>query len=141
MEKKQIKQPSYLSKVKTELASVLEEMEFTVHGEGEIGAEKLEGTYDVAIIRGVIAVLSPDQNQAAEDRGRFDLIMLQAFRESDIQYHQKRSQALDEDHWSATYRTIEFIVNTAGGRESWERQKNFVSNSFQDLVNEMHRNA
>ena len=30
----------------------------------EIGAEKLEGTYDVAIIRGVIPVLSPDQNQA-----------------------------------------------------------------------------
>ncbi len=31
----------------------------------DIVAEKLEGTYDVAIMRGVIPVLTPDQNQAA----------------------------------------------------------------------------
>jgi len=69
-----------------------------------------------------------------EERVRFDLIVYQTLRSAETLYWERREGLLSDEIWEGQWRTQRYLLTTRGGRQSWERQKNFVSASFMKWV-------
>jgi hypothetical protein len=70
----------------------------------------------------------------AEERVRFDLIIYQTLRSAETLFWESREGLLGGEIWEAQWRTQRYLLNTTGGRQSWERQKSFLSTSFTKWV-------
>ena len=68
------------------------------------------------------------------ERTRFDLIIYQTLRTAETLFWEHREGALSDEIWEGQWRMERFLLNTNGGRESWSRQKQFVSESFMHWV-------
>ena len=69
-----------------------------------------------------------------EDRALFDQVAFQAFNAISSVYLQYRNGGLAEDRWDSEMRIFAAILNTRGGRASWERQKSLLDVNFAEEV-------
>ena len=74
-------------------------------------------------------MIEPDSLEPHE-RVRFDLIIYQQLRVMETIYLEYREGLIPEELWLGQWRGQQSILKTKGGRESWERQKLFVSEGF-----------
>ena len=73
-----------------------------------------------------------------EDRGRFDLLLLEMLNELDSGYHQYRIGAMDEDQWQSLVRTLRVVFDSPGGYASWQRQKVICTDVFREYFDELY---
>ena len=67
--------------------------------------------------------LKDDTQLTAEERGRFDLILLQNYKSIEAVHQQMRSGGLSKDIWKQNMTMLGVTIGMPGGRASWERQK------------------
>ena len=80
-------------------------------------------------------MVDPDSLELHE-RVRFDLIVFQTLRAIETMFIEYREGMVPEELWEGQWRGELSILSTRGGRQSWMRQKAFVSNSFMVWVDE-----
>lgn len=80
-------------------------------------------------------MVDPDSLERHE-RVRFDLIIFQTLRVIETIFLEHREGMVPEELWMGQWRGEQAILKTKGGRESWMRQKRFVSNSFMVWVDD-----
>jgi len=72
-----------------------------------------------------------------DELGRFDFLLIQMFRDCDVQYQNYKNGGTGQEQWDAVARTIGSVAITPGGRASWNRQKHYFSTSFQAALDEL----
>ena len=77
--------------------------------------------------------LSPDE------KGRFDSMLMEAFNDGDVHFHQYRAGALDEEQWQAIERTFRVIFDSPGGYATWQKWKKISTSSFQEYIDEIYQ--
>lgn len=70
----------------------------------------------------------------AEQRIRFDMILLRLFRTLESLFLEHIDGHLSDEVWRATERTFDPIVRQPGGAESWRRQKSLFAERFAKYV-------
>jgi hypothetical protein len=70
----------------------------------------------------------------SHERVRFDLIILQMLRVSESLYLLYVDGFLSEESWESLMRALLVPLESEGGRQSWQRQRHVMSNSFRDYV-------
>ncbi len=75
---------------------------------------------------------------SSDERGRFDLLLLELFNDLDSHYHQFLSSTINEDQWQALMRTFRVITDAPGGYASWQKQKTFCSDAFRHYMDELY---
>ena len=78
--------------------------------------------------------LVDDSALSNEDRGRFDLVLFQAFNSISNIYEQYDNGGLERERWKSELNMFGANYNTPGGRASWERQKFMLTLNFQEEV-------
>jgi hypothetical protein len=78
--------------------------------------------------------LRDDSALSKEDRGMFDLVVLQALQNVYGMYRQYHNGGIDRARWDVELLPFSVIYNTPGGRASWERQKFMLDPDFQKEV-------
>ena len=78
--------------------------------------------------------LRDDDSLSKEDRGRFDLLVLQVLFSLDAQYHKHRLGAIQSAHLGRIVASVRPILSTAGGSASYHRQKEMLSMDFRHYV-------
>jgi hypothetical protein len=61
-----------------------------------------------------------------EDRGRFDLLLIELFNELDGLFHQFQAGSMNEDQWQTVASTFRSVIDKPGGNDCWQRQKKFA---------------
>jgi hypothetical protein len=74
-----------------------------------------------------------------EQKGRFDIMLMEAFNDGDVHYHQYKAGALDEEHWQAIEQTLRVIFDSPGGYASWQKWKKISTSSFQAYIDDIYR--
>jgi hypothetical protein len=74
--------------------------------------------------------LKDDSSLNREDRGRFDLVLFQAYNSISSIYLQYQNGGFQEGRWESEMRVFARNYNTPGGRASWERQKHLLDFNF-----------
>ena len=80
--------------------------------------------------------LKDPKSLEAHERVRFDLIVYQTLRTAETLFWHHRDDLLSDEIWEGQWRSEQFLLSTEGGRQSWSRQKNFVSESFKNWVDQ-----
>ena len=80
------------------------------------------------------AGLNDDSGLSREDRGRFDLVLFQAFTNLSTAHQLYLDGGIDDGKWNATVEQLGVLLRTRGGRRSWERQKSMFDTRFGDVV-------
>ena len=80
-------------------------------------------------------MVDPDSLERHE-RVRFDLIIYQTLRVIETLFIEYQEGMVSEEAWMGQWRGEQSILKTKGGRESWGRQKKFVSTSFMAWVDD-----
>mgnify|MGYP007047400056 CR=1 FL=1 len=76
-----------------------------------------------------------DETQLSrEERGRFDMVLVQSFQSIGGLYRQYLNGGMDDTMWQANLRTMGATYKTPGGRASWARQKYMLDERFQREV-------
>lgn len=78
--------------------------------------------------------LNDDTQLSAEERGRFDLILLQNYKSIEAVHQQMRSGRLTEDVWKQNMTMLGVTIKMPGGRASWERQREVFLEDFKAEV-------
>jgi hypothetical protein len=78
---------------------------------------------------------TPDSLELHE-RVRFDLIIYQQIRVTETIFFEYQEGFVSEELWLGQWRGARSILSTRGGRESWNRQKEFISKSYMVWVDE-----
>ena len=68
------------------------------------------------------------------ERVRFDLIIFQTLRVTETAFFEFRDNLIPAELWESQWRGERKILRTKGGRESWVRQRDLVSETFMDWV-------
>ncbi len=68
------------------------------------------------------------------ERLRFDLVIFQMLRITETAYLEHQDGFISDEIWQSQWRQARPILRTAGGMESWKRQKGMVSVSFMQWV-------
>lgn len=68
------------------------------------------------------------------ERIRFDLIILQMLRVAESLFLLFSDGFLSDESWESTLRALLVPLNSEGGKQSWRRQKNVMSNSFREYM-------
>lgn len=97
-------------------------------------------TVDENLYRLYRAGLKDDSALSKEDRGRFDLIVLQVLQHAYGLYMQYHNAGMDRARWEVELLPFGVIYNTPGGRASWERQKYMLDPGFQKEVEQHFSN-
>lgn len=71
----------------------------------------------------------------SKQRLRFDIVIFMQLRATEAMYWEKQDELLSEELWQAHWRGQKRVLFSTGGRESWQRQQDFVSTQFKDWVN------
>ena len=80
--------------------------------------------------------LADSSNLESHERVRFDLIIYQMMRVLETCFLEYHEGLVSEELWQAQWRGSKSVFTTRGGRQSWTRQKYFVSQSFMTWVSE-----
>lgn len=70
------------------------------------------------------------ESLSREERGRFELLVMQFLRSTETGWHQVEWGVADRDYWAGYRETIKFIVGSHAGRRSFERNRKFLAVSF-----------
>ena len=71
------------------------------------------------------------------ERVRFDLIVYQLLKVTEILFLEYNSGLLPKEVWEAQWRGVKMVLQTSGGRESWvNTNKNLVSEAYMCWVEE-----
>ena len=81
-----------------------------------------------------ITGLSDYDSLKAEEKGRFHMLCLQAFRDVDTQYQHYVTGGVEREHWESILRSLDVVFRTPGGRKSWDYQKRLVTDSFREEI-------
>ena len=85
-------------------------------------------------------MIDPDSLEKHE-RVRFDLTIFQMQRVIETIFYEYRAGLVTEELWQGQWRGVLSLLKTKGGRQSWKRQKYFVSRTFMEWVDEQLLNA
>lgn len=78
--------------------------------------------------------LKDDTQLTADERGRFDLILLQNYNSIEAVHQQMRSGRVTEDIWKQNMTMLGVTISMPGGRSSWERQQKVFLEDFKAEV-------
>jgi hypothetical protein len=80
------------------------------------------------------AGLGDDSILSKDDRGRFDLVLLQVFIDVSSVYMQYLNGGLDEESWRSELQQLRGIYETPGGKACWERLKLRLDERFRHTI-------
>jgi hypothetical protein len=80
-------------------------------------------------------MVDPD-SLALHEKVRFDLIIFQTLRVTETAFYEYKEGLISAELWESQWRGERKILTTKGGRESWLRQRDLVSTTFMEWVNE-----
>ena len=78
--------------------------------------------------------LLDESDLTKEERGRFDMLLIQVFQSVGTLHQQHVNGGMDKATWVANLRTMGASFDTPGGRASWDRQKYMLDDRFQAEV-------
>lgn len=88
--------------------------------------EKLYGIYRAGMIDPEIL--------SREDRGRFDMLIVQLLRSVESGWFQRGWGLMDLDYWDGFMRSVIVIVGSEGGRRAFERNRDMFAEGFAEAV-------
>ena len=83
------------------------------------------------------AGLLDDSALTREERGRFDLIVCQVIVGVDAHQQKQEMGAIRKEQLETIANSVMPVLNTPGGRASYERQRSVITREFQQTLDEM----
>ena len=83
-----------------------------------------------------LAGLANRDRLPAEERIRFDMVLLRLFRAMESVFLEYSDRLMSDEVWRSQERTFRQIMNQPGGSASWQRQKALFVERFVEYVDE-----
>ena len=102
---------------------------------GVIGALSAISSDTEAVKTYTKGLVDPDSLELHE-KVRFDLMIFQTLRVTETVFYEYKEGLISAELWESQWRGERKILTTTGGRESWLRQRDLVSTTYMEWVND-----